>query len=94
MPRYQVKPGRTIEHNNVCYVEGDVVEFASEFGAYHEPNIMPYVVSESIETAVDVNVSTFRLCSESTLLDAEFEEDSEDEEEADQEEEKLPSIYD
>ena len=93
MPLYKVKPDRTVQHNNRCYFEGDVVEFASEFGAYHEPNIVPYVVPESIEAAVDVNVSTLRLRSESTSLDAEFEEDSEDEEEADQEEEKSPSIW-
>lgn len=93
MPLYQVKPDRTVQHNNRCYSEGDVVEFASEFGAYHEPNIVPYVVPESIEATVDVNVSTPRLRSESTSLDAEFEEDSEDEEEAVQEEEKLPPIW-
>lgn len=43
MPLYKVKPERTIEHNNVCYFEGDVVELASEYGAFHEPNIVPEV---------------------------------------------------
>ena len=90
MPLYQVKPDRTVQHNNVCYFEGDVVEFASEFGAYHEPNIVPYVVPESIEAAVDVeNIASKDVFAKSV----EDEEDSEDEDEADQEEEKLPSIW-
>ena len=90
MPLYQVKPDRTVQHNNQCYFEGDVVELASEFGAYHEPNIVPYVVPESIEATVDIeSIASEDVSAESV----EFEEDSEDEEEADQEEEKLPSIW-
>ena len=90
MPRYQVKPDRTVQHNNQCYFEGDVVEFASEFGAYHEPNIVPYAVPESIESAVDVkSIASEDVSTESV----EDEEDSEDKDEADQEEEKSPSIW-
>lgn len=108
MPLYKVKPDRTVEHNNVCYFEGDLVEFASEFGAYHEPNIVPYSVPESIEATVDVK----SIASEDVFpKSVEFKEDSEDEEEkaaplvwheddvedegeTDEEEEKLARIWD
>lgn len=43
MPLYKVKPERTIEHENVRYFEGDVVELLSKHGAFHEPNIVVYV---------------------------------------------------
>jgi len=43
MPLYKVKPERTIEHENVRYFEGDVVELASKYAAFHEPNIVVYV---------------------------------------------------
>jgi len=43
MPLYKVKPERTIEHENVCYFQGDVVELPSKYGAFHEPNIVVYV---------------------------------------------------
>lgn len=50
MPLYKVKPERTIEHENVCYFEGDVVELAFEYGAFHEPNIVvvPKVVDAEV----------------------------------------------
>ena len=67
MPLYKVKPERTIEHENVCYFEGDVVELASEYGAFHEPNIV--VVSE-----VDAEVVFIK-------EDEEDEDDAESEEE-------------
>ena len=67
MPLYKVKPERTIEHNNVCYFEGDVVELASEYGAFHEPNIVVYVP----EVAEVVPIEE----------DEEDEDDAEDEEE-------------
>ena len=43
MPLYKVKPDRTIEHENVCYFGGEVVELSSQYGAFHEPNIVVYV---------------------------------------------------
>ena len=68
MPLYKVKPERTIEHENVCYFEGDVVELASEYGAFHEPNIVVYVPK------VDAEVVPIE-------QDEEDEDDAEDEEE-------------
>lgn len=69
MPLYKVKPERTIEHENVCYFEGDVVELASEYGAFHEPNIVVYVPE-----VVDAEVVP-------TEEDEEDEDDAESEEE-------------
>lgn len=68
MPLYKVKPERTIEHENVCYFEGDVVELTSEYGAFHEPNIVVYVPE------VDAEVVPIE-------QDEEDEDDAEDEEE-------------
>lgn len=68
MPLYKVKPERTIEHENVCYFEGDVVELTSEYGAFHEPNIVVYVPE------VDAKVVPIE-------QDEEDEDDAEDEEE-------------
>jgi hypothetical protein len=80
MPVYQVKPDRTIEHENRCYFQGDVVELPSVLGAFHEPNILPYVapVSEDVSLESDNSV----------IVEKEFE----DEEETDQEEEKSSSL--
>jgi hypothetical protein len=80
MPLYKVKPERTIEHENVCYFGGNVVELASEYGAFHEPNILPYVapVSEDVSLESDNSV----------IVEKEFE----DEEETDQEKEKSSSL--
>lgn len=69
MPLYKVKSERTIEHENVCYFEGEVVELASEYGAFHEPNIVVYVPK-----VVDAEVVP-------TEEDEEDEDDAEDEEE-------------
>jgi hypothetical protein len=80
MPLYKVKPERTIEHDNVCYFEGDVVELASEYGAFHEPNIVVYVpeVVVYVPEVVDAEVVP-------------IEEDEEDEDDAEDEEEKSSS---
>jgi len=53
MPLYKVKPNRTIEHENRCYFENEMVELPSYLGAFHEPNIVPYVVPESITSTVE-----------------------------------------
>lgn len=81
MPMYQVKSGCTIEHNNRCYFEGDVVELPSALGAFHEPNISIYVapVLDDISPKSVYSVVT--------------KEESKGTKETDQEEETTSSIW-